>query len=134
VCSSDLGVHWGRGQGWALWGLVGTLVHEDDTRLRRRLDGLVDALGEHETEGRWRTIVDDPDAPVEASVSALIAAGLLAGLHAGVVRPDAAGLAERALAAACADVEDGGLAGAEATPVGTALPYLTRRLGVFAWG
>src|SRR5690606_41298336 len=43
------GVHWGRGQGWALWGLVGTLVHEDDTRLRRRLDGLVDALGEHET-------------------------------------------------------------------------------------
>jgi len=128
------GVHWGRGQGWALWGLVGTLAHEDDTRLRRRLDGLVDALGEHETEGRWRTIVDDPEAPVEASVSALVAAGLLAGLHAGVVRPDAASLAERALAAACADAEDGALAVSEATPVGTAVTYLTRRIGVFPWG
>jgi rhamnogalacturonyl hydrolase YesR len=128
------GVRWGRGQGWALWGLIATLVHEDDARLRQRLDALVDALEEHEIEGRWMTIVDDPEAPLEASVSALVAAALLGGLQAGVVRPEAAGLADRALAAACADAEDGALTVSEATPVGTAVTYLSRRTGVFPWG
>lgn len=128
------GVHWGRGQGWALWGLVSALAREHDATLSARLDVLVDALAEHEVEGRWRTIVDDPSAPWEASVSALVAAGLLAGLQAGVVDPDAAGLAERALACARDEATDGALIVSEATPVGTPVTYLSRRSGVFPWG
>ncbi len=130
------GVHWGRGQGWALWGLVATLVQQDSAPLRARLGALVRALSEYETEGRWRTIVDSPDAAVESSVSALVAAGLLYGLDAGVVPPSAAGLADRALAytIAAASAEDGALVVSEATPVGTPVTYLSRRSGVFPWG
>jgi hypothetical protein len=141
------GVHWGRGQGWALWGLVTVLARaredgavpgagRDGAALRGRLDALVDALSEYETEGRWRTIVDSPDAPVEPSVSALVAAGLLYGLQAGVVAPSAAGLADRALAYAssAARAADGALVVSEATPVGSPATYLSRRSGVFPWG
>jgi unsaturated rhamnogalacturonyl hydrolase len=130
------GVHWGRGQGWALWGLVAALSTRDSPALRARLDALVDALSEYETEGRWRTIVDLPDAPVESSVSALVAAGLLYGLQAGVVAPSAAGLADRALAyaAGAASAADGALVVSEATPVGSPATYLSRRSGVFPWG
>ena len=125
------GVHWGRGQGWALWGLV---TSGGSPPLRSRLDALVEALSRYEVEGRWRTIVDDPAAPFEASVSALVAAGLLAGLQAGVVHPGSTGLAERALKAACDATEDGALIVSEASPVGTAETYLSRRSGVFPWG
>jgi rhamnogalacturonyl hydrolase YesR len=130
------GVHWGRGQGWALWGLVTTLVHRDSAPLHARLDALVRALSDYETEGRWRTIVDSPEAPVESSVSALVAAGLLYGLEAGVVPPSAAGLADRALAyaVATASAGDGALVVSEATPVGEPVTYLSRRSGVYPWG
>jgi len=133
------GVHWGRGQGWALWGLVTILAGQDSPShpsLRARLDALVDALHQYESEGRWRTIVDSPEAPVEASVSALVAAGLLYGLQTGVVAPTAAGLADRALAyaAGAAAASDGALVVSEATPVGSPATYLSRRSGVFPWG
>jgi hypothetical protein len=113
------GVHWGRGQGWALHGLAAV------PQERARLDRLVDALGRHEADGAWRTIVDDPRAPVEHSVSALVAA------CPAVPEP----VRRRALAAATAALDgDGGLPVSAATPVGPPEIYLDRETGVFPWG
>jgi unsaturated rhamnogalacturonyl hydrolase len=127
------GVHWGRGQGWALTGLVGTLAHTPDPALATSLDALLHALAESEVDGRWRTIVDD-DSPVELATSALVAAGVLTGIKAGVIGEKWADLAERALAAAVEETVAGVLPVSEATPVGTPITYRTRKTGCFAWG
>ena len=142
-------VHWGRGQGWALHGLAAV------PSARPRLDALLAALPVHETDahgtdwsgngtrpagaepagptengapgrgGSWRTIVDDPSAPVEHSVSALVAACPAADPP----------LRRRALAAALAALDgDGGLPVSSATPVGPPETYRTRDTGVFPWG
>jgi unsaturated rhamnogalacturonyl hydrolase len=128
-------VHWGRGQGWALHGLVGALTDVPDAGLAASLDALLNGLAEHELAeaGRWRTIVD-ADSPVELSVSALVAAGVLTGMAAGVVDGRWAGLAERALAAAVGETVDGVLPVSEATPVGTPVTYRTRATGCHPWG
>jgi rhamnogalacturonyl hydrolase YesR len=125
------GVHWGRGQGWALHGLIAV----DGAAARRRSALLLDAMARWEHEGRWRTIVDDPGAPFEASVSALMAAGILHGVRTGRVERVRLALAERALTAAAGALDaDGGLPVSEATPAGTPEVYLSRGTGVFPWG
>jgi hypothetical protein len=127
------GVHWGRGQGWALTGLVGTLAHLPDPALASSLETLLHALAESEVDGRWRTIVDG-DSPLELSTSALVAAGILTGITHGVVGEKWADLAERALTAAVEETVDGVLPVSEATPVGTPITYRTRKTGCFPWG
>ncbi|HWB35999.1 MAG TPA: glycoside hydrolase family 88 protein, partial [Rugosimonospora sp.] len=113
------GVHWGRGQGWALHGLAAV------PSAAPRLGRLLDALSRHEIDGAWRTIVDDPAAPVEHSVSALVAACPAA----------APALRRRALRAALAALDaDGGLPVSAATPVGPPATYLDRETGIFPWG
>lgn len=110
------GVHWGRGQGWALHGLLAVASP--------RVAALLAALERHERDGSWGTIVDDPAAPVEHSVSALVAAGV-----------PGTPLGRRALDAALAALDgDGGLPVSSATPVGGPDTYLTRPAGVFPWG
>jgi rhamnogalacturonyl hydrolase YesR len=106
-------VHWGRGQGWALHGL--TAVQSPNTAR------LLDALAKHEEDGSWRTIVDDPAAPIEHSVSALVASAV----------PNTP-MGQRALRAALAALDsEGGLPVSSATPVGS---YLDRETGIFPWG
>jgi unsaturated rhamnogalacturonyl hydrolase len=113
------GVHWGRGQGWALHGLLAVASP--------RVDGLLRALERHEQDGAWHTVVDDPASPIEYSVSALVAASLLDHRER---RWKAMG--ERALRAALAALRpDGGLPVSSATPVGS---YLDRKTGVYPWG
>lgn len=108
------GVHWGRGQGWALHGLLAAgspHAHPLVKALQRTEQG----------SGRWRTIVDEPEAPFENSVSAFVAACL-----------GGTGLGSRALRAALDAMDgDGGLPVSSATPVGS---YLDRDTGVFPWG
>ncbi|MFC4047869.1 glycoside hydrolase family 88 protein [Dactylosporangium siamense] len=117
------GVHWGRGQGWALHGLLAA-----GPRLRPRAERLLTALAAHEQDGSWRTIVDDPAAPVEHSVSALIAADTLRD-------PAWAAMGHRALDAAVAALDaDGGLPVSSATPVGPPATYLDRDTGTYPWG
>ncbi len=124
-------VHWGRGQGWALHGLAavtaarpGLAAPEYDT-VATRLVRLLEALRRFEDDGSWRTIVDDPAAPVEHSVSALVAA-------CPAVEPS---VRRRALAAALDVLDgDGGLPVSAATPVGPPATYLDRATGVFPWG
>lgn len=113
------GVHWGRGQGWALHGLLAV----DSPRVAP----LMEALEAHEADGAWRTIVDDPSAPLEHSVSALVAAAHLP--------PRWRRLRERALRHAISALDSsGGLPVSSATPVGERATYLEQETGVFAWG
>ncbi|WP_155370789.1 glycoside hydrolase family 88 protein [Catellatospora vulcania] len=130
------GVHWGRGQGWALHGLV-PLTTADPAHhpLRERTSHLLDALARYETDGRWRTIVDDPAAPFEHSVSALVAAGIQHGLLTRMVDPAWRALADRSLRAAVNALDGhGGLPVSAATPAGPPDIYLHRTTGVFPWG
>lgn len=113
------GMHWGRGQGWALHGLAAV----DSPRL----GPLLRALEASEMDGRWRTIVDDPQAPIEHSVSALVAAAPLP--H------EWHPMRQRALHAALSALDgEGGLPVSAATPVGDRATYLERDVGVFPWG
>jgi rhamnogalacturonyl hydrolase YesR len=122
------GVHWGRGQAWALYGLRAVRT---DPAAAARLDRLTAALAPFEHDGAWRSIVDDPDAPIDYSLSAMVAA-------ADGVRPDDPqwiAIRQRALSAAVAALDGrGGLPVASATPVGVARDYLGRDTGVFPWG
>lgn len=116
------GVHWGRGQGWALHGLRVVPAVAD------RQDALLTALARHEHDGAWTTIVDDPDAPLEHSVAALVAAADGIGSFWMPMR-------RRALASAVAALDaDGGLPVSAATPAGDRDTYLDRETGVFPWG
>lgn len=128
------GVAWGRGQGWALLGLVGTLRHRYDAELAGRLDRLVGALAAREDAGRWRTVVDQQAAPVEMSTSACVALAVGAAVDAGLVDASYRALARRALTAAVDATHDGALPTSEATPVGRAESYYDRPLGLHPWG
>ncbi|HEY8454780.1 MAG TPA: glycoside hydrolase family 88 protein [Actinopolymorphaceae bacterium] len=128
------GVAWGRGQGWALLGLVEVAAGTRDDELAGRLRQLVDALAEHEMDGRWRTVVDDPEAPLENSVSAFVAFGVRRAVAHGLVDQRHAAMAERAFAAAVQETVDGRLLVSDATPVGDAVSYRHRGLGAFPWG
>lgn len=125
-------VHWGRGQGWALHGLV---LGAESAKLHARLIALLKAMDTFERAGRWHTIVDDPSSPVENSVSALVASGILLGVARNRLPERWLPLAERALAAAVASLDhDGGLPVSEATPVGDPTNYINRQSGIFPWG
>jgi unsaturated rhamnogalacturonyl hydrolase len=128
------GVAWGRGQAWALLGLVDTLRLANDAGLRSRLDRLVDAIATHERDGFWHTIVDDPAAPVEASVSAYVAYGVARAVRSGLIDPSYRAMADRAWACTVAGLRDGALEVSEATPVGDPADYQRRATGVFPWG
>lgn len=128
------GVAWGRGQGWALLGLVGTLAHVRDAELSDRLDALLVALARHEREGCWHTVVDHDAAAVEMSTSAYVALAVPDAVGRGLADPTHATMADRAYAAATAALDDGVLPTSDATPVGPAADYYDRPEGLHPWG
>jgi unsaturated rhamnogalacturonyl hydrolase len=85
------GVHWGRGQGWAMRGLwqswtwlpVGAPERD---RIATTLAAQLDALLPLQLEsGHWRTIVDDPEAYEETSVAAFYVSTGWPALRAGLL-------------------------------------------------
>lgn len=128
------GVAWGRGQGWALLGLVDSLSMTHDDGLLRRLNRLAEALAWHEDDGRWHTFVDDPASPLEHSVAAYVANGLGRAIVRGLVDDAYSAIVRRASAATIEVLDRGGLTVSEATPVGDVANYTTRAVGVFPWG
>lgn len=128
------GVAWGRGQAWALFGLVDTVHAAPDDALHARLGRLVEALAAWEDRGRWHTVVDDPASPVEHSVAAYLAWGLRRAVTYGLVDAGYTALADRAFDATLAALDDGAVVVSEATPVGGHQDYVRRATGVFPWG
>jgi unsaturated rhamnogalacturonyl hydrolase len=126
------GIHWGRGQGWALHGL-GAAV--SSSRLRNRLSALLDALARHEHAGSWHTIIDDLASPIEHSVSALVASSIFRLANDGRASPDLIAMGRRSLAAAMHALDaSGGLPVSGATPVGDRENYIGQPTGIFPWG
>ncbi len=135
-------IRWGRGNGWALLGLIDLLrfldqAHPSRPRLvdvvREQINALV-AL--QHASGHWHTVLDHEDAYLESSVAAMMAWALPQAVHLRLAGSWVLAAASRALdaALACTD-ENGNLKGvSEATPAGGLATYLSRSTGVFPWG
>jgi unsaturated rhamnogalacturonyl hydrolase len=76
------GVAWGRGNGWALLGMVDSLEvipahHSGRTLIANRFRHLLAACIEcQDSSGLWHTILDDSNSPLENSISAFFYAAL----------------------------------------------------------
>jgi unsaturated rhamnogalacturonyl hydrolase len=126
------GVHWGRGQGWAMRGLCQTWLNLPPDEPGRAAIGAtlaaqLDALLPFQLEsGHWRTIVDDPEAYEETSVAAFYVSTASPALRAGLLDADRhASALERAGRAVEAAIDtDGRYRGVSAdTPAGDAGHY-----------
>lgn len=110
------GPGWGRGQGWALLGLLDVLdrlaadaPHRDElvTSARRLVEAMISL---QRADGHWYAVVDDPSSGDETSTAAFMAAGFRRAARLGVV--DFAVVrapAERALDAAISATDDAGI-------------------------
>jgi unsaturated rhamnogalacturonyl hydrolase len=112
---------WGRGQGWALLGLLDVLEHlpegrAEAYRLRAALVRLAGALvATQEPDGHWPTPISDRASFHETSTSSFAAAGLARGVALGLLDASVLGTAERAWRASLGSVEpDGSTVGVSA--------------------
>jgi unsaturated rhamnogalacturonyl hydrolase len=84
-------IAWGRGNGWAMMGLVDTLEllprsHVAWGRIHAALDELVaTCVSLQDAGGHWHTILDDLASPLEPSIAAFFAAALRKGSRLGFV-------------------------------------------------
>lgn len=75
------GVLWGRGQGWALLGLVHTLeeLPQRDSAISEILEilkRLICALAHtQDASGHWHTVINDPESYLETSIAAFVVDG-----------------------------------------------------------
>lgn len=121
------GAFWGRGNGWVLQAVADLLAALPQTHpqytavlaaFTRHADGL---LAHQDGSGRWRTVINRPDAYLETSASALIVAGLAkamnSGAEAGIPNPQlyANGVA-LGLRGVWAQVNDEGIVGGVSAP------------------
>ncbi len=135
-------IHWGRGNGWALLGLIDLLRFvQPDHPSRRRLAAVarqqVDALTAlQDGDGHWHTVLDRPETYREHSVAAMMAWAVPQAARLGLVPDAALVVASRAFDAALAATDgEGNLTGvSEATPAGDLATYTSRPTGVFPWG
>lgn len=134
--------NWGRGNGWAMHGLIDTLAllpagHAARARMLELLGNQLAAVAalQHES-GLWRTILDDPASPLENSTAAFFASAALRVRRLGLLAgPDLEGMITAALAALRrVTPAGGGLPISYATPVGPPATYVNAPLGVFPWG
>lgn len=92
--SRTYGPRWGRGQGWALLGLLDVIEQLDPSHADRptlvaaaqRLEGFM--LGTQRADGHWDAVVGDPSSGLEASTAAFMADGLARGARLGVLVDD----------------------------------------------
>lgn len=136
-------IHWGRGQGWALLGLVDTLHalppdHAQRAEVQQRLVSLISGLAATEIEpGAWSTVVDHPETCREASISAFVALGIARAVRFDFAPNKHQPLVDRAWTTMVAQLtRDGELRNvSDATPVGNSVQhYDGRALGTFPWG
>jgi len=105
---------WGRGQGWALLGLLDTLDQVPaDAVARPELEASVRSLASgmierQRPDGHWHAIAGDPTSGHEASTAAFMAIGLASGADRGILDGRALAAAEHAWGATLRSLgEDG---------------------------
>jgi unsaturated rhamnogalacturonyl hydrolase len=105
---------WGRGQGWALLGLLDVLEHLPPEHAARpelgaALIRLADALAAtQEADGHWPTPIADRASFHETSTASFAAAGLARGVALGLLDASLLAVAQRAWRASIASVDDSG--------------------------
>ncbi len=141
------GYGWGRGNGWALYGMVDTLEllpsdHPGREAALRYFQTLsCDILAKQDTSGFWRTLLQDREAYLESSTAAFYGATFTKGVRLGLLGEEYAASAEKAWAAMLSRIEsDGSFWGVSAcTYAGTApeddvVMYKTLLTEVNVWG
>lgn len=109
------GLGWGRGQGWALLGLLDVLEHvpgghEARPRLVAAFERLCGALRETQhDDGSWNAVAQDPLSGTEGSTAAFAAAGFARAVRLGLLDASFTDPALRAWSSALAGVDAGGL-------------------------
>jgi unsaturated rhamnogalacturonyl hydrolase len=107
---------WGRGQGWAVLGLLDLIEQLDPADPNR--EGLLDTcrqlaaamLDLQRSDGHWYTMVDDPTSGDETSTAAFMAAAFWKGIQLGVLSPETyAQPAERAWQATLNQLDTDGM-------------------------
>ena len=141
------GYGWGRGNGWALLGMVDTLEilpadhpgRPDALRDFQELSARILAL--QDASGFWRTLLHDREAYLEASTAAFFGAAFTKGVRLGLLDDAYARAAERAWAAMLSRIdEQGSFYGVSACTYATVTPdddigmYRTLPTEVNAWG
>ncbi len=137
------GAFWGRGNGWASLGMVGTLERlpldhpgygEIAKLYRRHITALVAA---QTSDGNWHTVLDDAATYLEGSLPPMFYCSLVRGMKLGALSEDhwpAAALAGQAFRAR---LDDSGclLDVSQASPPGTAAHYAAIPTGgPYPWG
>ncbi len=109
-----MGVKWGRGNCWATVSLVEFLElmggdFPEKTALLEMLNNQIAALAKLQREdGLWHTVLDHPETYPEVSVTAGVAYGVLKGIRLGYVDAKYRPMAEKALAALVAKIDNEG--------------------------
>jgi len=114
VPNRTFGPGWGRGQGWALLGLL-DVIHSlptddaDRPRLVESARALIGAMVRTQrSDGHWNAVVSDPDCSVESSTAAFMAAAFPRAVRLGVVDDSVLPAARAGLAAALDRTDDQG--------------------------
>jgi unsaturated rhamnogalacturonyl hydrolase len=109
------GYGWGRGQGWALLGLLDLLDFlPTDHRARQILESSTELLAREllrlqREDGGWFAVVSDPGSGEESSTAAFAAAGFARGARSGILGEEFADAARRAWEHCLARVDDRGV-------------------------
>jgi unsaturated rhamnogalacturonyl hydrolase len=134
---------WARGNGWALMGLVDTLIllprsHSAWAELQQRTVALADALAlAQDPSGLWHTVINDAATYLESTLATMAAYALHEGISHGVLDASRhAGMEQKARTAMHAQIAPDGTLRlvSDATPVGARAVYATRPFGTFPWG
>lgn len=108
------GYGWGRGNGWALLGMIDTLEilpvdhsrREAALRCFRELSAAV--LEHQDASGFWRTLLHDREAYLESSTAAFFGAAFIKAVRLGLLGPEYAEAAQRAWRAMASRIDDDG--------------------------
>jgi rhamnogalacturonyl hydrolase YesR len=134
---------WARGNGWALMGLVDTLIllpraHPAWAELQQRTVALADALARTQQAcGLWHTVNNDSETYLESTLATMAAYALREGIAHSVLEASRHGPMELKARTAMHEqiAPDGTLQlVSDATPVGARAVYATRPFGTFPWG
>ncbi|MBK9126099.1 MAG: glycoside hydrolase family 88 protein [Chloroflexi bacterium] len=136
------GAFWGRGNGWALLGLIKTLgvlpdAHPAFPELAARFRRLASALITRQfPAGGWPTVLDRPDTYEESSLAAMFGLGLTWGVERRLIDDGVRSMVDRAWTRTLERLADGFLDGVSvATPPGDADHYAQIATGRgFPWG